>query len=222
MIKKILSSFATIPLLFFFLQLPEGIAGTIETILEKQFEKQPVAAIVLFFPVFCIASTLSSAMTFAALNRLVNGNRPSFNAVWGDVYPKLGKLVLASLLVGLVFVLGFCAMVVPAFYFMALYLFVPQLIMSEPNCKLSVYLFRSTRLAKTNLVTCISTVTATIAIGILTYLLSQTLGTWAGGFSEDNAARTMIVCGIDIFLSMFTGIFVDLWIAHLFLKLKTQ
>lgn len=210
------------PFLLFLLQIPQGAAGLFQNLLENRLEREPLLAVVLFFPIFCIASALSSALTFVSLERMARGEPTSVWSAWKTILPKLPILVLTSLLVGAVFVLGFCALVFPAFYFMALYLFVPQLIVTEPRNALSVYLYRSTRLAKSSLWLCMATVFFSILLGIAAYLAAQTLGTWIAGFSDHNTVRHVLFLSTDVSLTMVSGVCIDCWIACLFLRLKQK
>lgn len=208
--SKTFQTLKSAPLLFFGLQFLEGLSSVIAKLLETRFESNPVLAVVLFFPVFCIASTLSNALTFTKIRG------ETLSTIW----PYFGQLVLASLTLGLVFILGFAALILPAFYFMAIYLFVPQVILSEqPGMSLSLGLFRSTKIAKAAFKTCVLTAIGALGIAFLTFMISESLGRWAGGVTENPFLRHSISIGIDAFLSMSTGAIIDVWVCHLFLEL---
>lgn len=220
--RRIFTVLSVAPLHFVSLQFLEALSSILEHTLESHGKENPIFAGLLFFPVFCIASSLGNALTFASVRQIGLGKSPSFKQSWEEVSEVLGTLILASLVLGLVFVLGVMVFVLPAFYFMSLYLFVPQLILSEKGLKLSVYLFRSTKIAKTAFWECLFTVIGTMAIGIVTYLLAETLGTWAGGLSPDAFTRNLISLTVNIAFSIISAVVVDTWVSLLFVKLKEK
>lgn len=144
----------------------------------------------------------------------------TFADAWKSLIPHFGILILSSFVLGLVFVLGVMVFVIPAFYFMSLYLFVPHWIMTERGLSLSAYLYRSTKTAKRAFWKCVFTVVIAMVLGIGTYLLAQTLGPWAGGFVDNEVLRHLISLTINIALSVVSATLIDTWVALLYLDLK--
>lgn len=211
---------AIAPVHFISLQFLEALSSILEHTLETYFKSQPILAGLVFFPVFCIASCISNSLTYVSVRQVGEGTLPTFGESWKKVSEVLGMLILSSLVLGLVFVLGIMVFILPALFLMALYLFVPHLILTEKGLPLSVYLFRSTRISKKSYWQCFFTVVGAVLLGLATYLLAETLGTWAGGLSQNETTRIFISVLINVFFSVLSAMVVDTWIALLFLKLK--
>lgn len=212
--------FREAPTHFILLQTLNGLSGLVAKALESRFENSPLLAGALFFPIFCIASTLTCALTFISVNERENGRRVNLTECFELLKPRLKSLVGASLALGFLFVLGLAALILPALYFMAIYLFVPLLLVSNSQMTLSPALYRSSKMIKNHRGTAAFTVFVILLVGVLTFLVSYSLGRFAGGITSIEALRFWVSAGIDAFLTMLTGAMIDLWIAGFFMKVQ--
>lgn len=220
-IKDVFLPFFTFPLLFLGAQSIQGLLSLMESVLEPRFgNKSPLLLVALFFPPYVITTTLSSALTFYLVRDIRLGKKPSLQEAINGVKAKLGQLILCSFVLGFIYILGFCAFVIPVVYFMAIYLFVPYFILIEDKAPFSVYLFRSTQLAKKNLTLSISTVVGILVIGLLTFGLSRFLTDQMNRVILSEQAQLVISFLIDFALTLITGAWIDSWVAHYFLNLK--
>lgn len=157
---------------------------------------------------------ISTSLTFASVQQIESGGRPSFGVAWRHVQAHAGSLAMASLLVGSLAGLGIFAAILPGLYFMAIYLFVPYLILVEPKAPLSVYFRKSKRLAKENFGKC-------LAFAMLGFLLSVAdLVTADFGLSQ--SIGTSFGLGIRALIQMSTGLIMDLWVCSFFINLKRR
>ncbi len=203
------------------LQFSEGFAAVVEKFLEHRFDSSPILGALLFFPLFCMASTISNALTFLFLLHKQQSKPTQFKVLWKRVWDKKVPLILSSFVLGIVFLLGFAALVLPAFYFMALYLFVPQFVLTEEST-VSGYLYKSKRIASKRLWLCVASVSLAFTLGLISFLASESLGNWAGGFSQIPLISFMISLCVDVFFSMLSGAVIDVWIAVLFFHLEAK
>ena len=81
------------------------------------------------FPYLFLASALSSAATYALLTQADISALKAF----GSALSRWKLLFPAALLAGVVSLLGLAALILPGIYFLAVYLFVPYVIMEEAN-----------------------------------------------------------------------------------------
>lgn len=219
--KQTFSPFFTYPLLFLSVQSIQGLLSLLESALEPRFsEKNPILLVALFFPPYVITTTLSSALTFFIIRDLRLGKKPTFRNALEGVKPHLSQLIICSLVLGMIYILGFCAFVVPVVYFMAIYLFVPFVILTEPKAPFSAALYRSTQLAKTRLGLTILTVIGVLAIGLLTFALSRWVTDKLNQAISSEEIQLVLSFCIDFILTIATGSWIDSWVSHYYLNLK--
>ena len=149
--KKIFVTLLACPFTLGIIHIPEAILGTLQRLLETTLEGHPVIAFLVFFPFFTVMSSFTAALTLLVVLDLEQKKKPSLKRCLSEVGRRASALATSGLLVGLVCILGLCALVLPAIYFMALYLFVPLVIMTEHDQEIPVYLYRSTQIAKKSL-----------------------------------------------------------------------
>ncbi len=220
-LSQTLVPFFSYPLVFISVQSVQGVLSLLESILEPRYSQtNPALLIAFFFPPYVITTTLSSALTFFVVRDIRAGKKPSIPSAFEAVRPHLKSLVLCSLVLGLIYVLGFCAFVIPVVYFMAIYLFVPFVIVTEPKAPFSVYLFRSTQFAKKNLLLSILTVIGILVVGLLTFALSKWLTDNLNRHLSSENLQVGLSFIIDFLLTLVTGSWIDSWVSNYFLNLK--
>jgi len=194
------------------IQLPVGLVIAIQSFLEPYFESYPIVALVVLLPIFSYVSSLCTALTYLVLQ----SHRKNFRFLCSSLKTieirKIKKLAVCSLWVSIFFGLGLAALVLPGFYFLASYIFVPILVMTEPELKSSQYLYESKQLigkSKKTLFTTILIVAFSFFIEIPISQVVTLIAKFTGGGIF-----------IDSFLTMIYGAFFDCLIVFYFLSLR--
>lgn len=210
------------PIHFITLQLLAASTEILEWFLTPQLEKNGWMAIALLLLWFCIASVLSSALTFASVmqTEIKGAAAPLISVSISMVREKITILIPAAFLVGVVCVLGFTALLLPGIYFATLYLFVTPLIMIEPKTNLTVYLHRSSRFAKKNLIRNLTLVVALLVLALVGYLLGTTISSAMSEITTYNTIQIAIPMLIRVGLAACLGAFIDVAICYYFLALR--
>lgn len=210
------------PIHFITLQTLAASTEILEWFLTPQLEKNGWMAIALLLLWFCIASVLSSALTFASVMQTESKGAqfPLLSVSISRVREKITILIPAAFLVGVVCVLGFAAMLLPGIYFATLYLFVTPLIMIEPKTNLTVYLHRSSQLSKKNLMRNLTLVATMLVLALGGYLSGTTLSSAAVGITTNTILQVVIHILIRVLFSACLGAFIDVSICYYFLDLR--
>lgn len=213
------------PIALFLAQLPQGLLALLQTAIEHFMENRPIIGFAVIFPVFCITSAISSALTFSLLLQHTDGKKPNLLTAASIVKSKFNTLLLGSLAVGVFFVLGLCALILPALYFMAVYLFVPHLILLNDKRPISAFLFQSKKWvtsSRTTLIQTMALILFMIALGIGSYLAGQKLTEYIISLSSIGGGSGMIALCVDMASSMLGGAILDVFVGYSFLNLKEQ
>lgn len=141
--------------------------------------------------------------------------RPSLAASWEMLRGKLKTLVPVSMTTGLVLILGLMTVFVMLFHYMAIYLFVPQLLVTEPRLPWSVYLHRSRKLVKGSYGKAVTVVTAMLFLSLGGDALA---GTLAYVFSlGDSPAIELLLLAVKYGFSLASTALLAIWISYYFL-----
>jgi hypothetical protein len=215
-------TFRLAPWHFLLLQFPEAAADLLERLSPGRAEEHLALKIILLFPSFCIASTLASSLTFASVLDLSKNVPLSIGSSLRSVGEKWKTLIPTSVLLGIIILLGFLALILPGLYFMAAFLFVPQLIVTEPKLPWSVYFFKSKKLAKKAFLKTFFAVTIFFIANVAGYFIGE-LGEGAvASLTGNTGVQVGLSVCLGIVLSVFTGAFVNLWISYFFLTLTEK
>jgi hypothetical protein len=164
-------------------------------------------------------SDISLSATFFSFSVSKEGVPLSIMGVVAALKERLRRLIPASVIVGIVCSLGIIAMYVPGFILMALYLFVPLLIMNEADSPVSVYLNRSTRLAK---LAPIRTLVLVMIIMLLSFALDygiERLIERVHGPSSGSGLALVLVTS-KMLIAMVWGALTSLIVCSFFMELK--
>jgi len=211
------------PLHFLILQLPEASSDVLEKLFPSGEGQGPLFwRVAILFPYFCIASTAASALTFASVFRQAQKQPLTLRYNLKIAREKMGILVPVSLLLGLVTLLGFVALIIPGIYFMAIFLFVPPLIISEPPLPWSVYLSKSKKIAKTAIWQTLAIVTVFFLINFAVFAQSSFVESELNHWFGASMISSILALAATAVLSIIIGAFVNVWIAFYFLSLKEK
>jgi hypothetical protein len=204
------------PLSFLLIQIPVGGVEVLETLFSTQLESNILLVLLVILPASLIAQPLSSSLTFVALRSLQEKKPIRWPDCFRPVVGKLTPLVVATFLSETVSGMGMLTFF-PGVYFTAMYLFIPQLVISEPELPWSVYLLRSKKLAQRTWGKALLTTLVLILLGASSYL-----GVETGRRPPLWTAGVLWVLLIKVFVSMLAAALVDIWISHYFLLAKSQ
>lgn len=197
------------------IQIPLGILVLIQRVSEPYLEQSPVLAVLLLVPLFSVGSSLCSALTLGLIEEIPNKSTlPSLSAALNKVLNRFKRLLLSSLVVSLFFGLGLAAFMIPGIYFMALYLFVPLIVLTEPEQPILSYLYHSKILVKQSrkvLLTTLTIVSLSMVIELATTVLVEFISKIMGG-----------ALLIDLFLTMSFGALLDCFIVFYFHSLRAK
>ncbi|NQW44985.1 MAG: hypothetical protein HQ462_06225 [Deltaproteobacteria bacterium] len=160
------------------LQSPMGLLVLLQIFLSPKLENHAWIAIGILLPLFSIGSSLSTAATFVLIEQKPSQGLAFLPIVFKEVFKRLIPLVLSSLTVSIFFGLGFAALIIPGIYFLAIYFFVPFIVMIQPRQPVANYLFQSKQLITRNrktLLTMIGIVLFTFLIEIPMSFVSDSL-----------------------------------------------
>ena len=200
--------------LLFLLQIPVGILVATQSLLEPYLESSPILALIFLLPLFSFVSSVCTALTYLVIQSELSGNHPNFKNFRNLSSTQMKQLALCSLLVSVFFGLGLAALILPGFYFLACYLFVPILVISDPNRKVSEYLAESKQVVSQDKKTLITTMLFVI-IGFLVEIpISQ--------FVALIARFTGAAIFIDSVFTMLFGMFFDCIVVFYFLAISRK
>ncbi|MBI1859794.1 MAG: hypothetical protein HYR96_02615 [Deltaproteobacteria bacterium] len=208
-------------LLILFLQIPLAVSEFTQEFLGVNDAVQPSAvAIAIVLPVFFIMSFFSSALTFAAVQIAESKGSVLLAEIWESVSPKLGALLLASLVVGVISGIGLVALILPGLVLMTYFLFVPHTIIADPPVSLWAVVTRSKRLAFGHFVLSFLLVLLSFGLSTLLFLLGEQFGTYLGAWGSDEFSRRLLLLTLRCLFSIAGGGLVDVIISTYFLTLR--
>ncbi len=212
--KKTLSFAKQNPLLLFLIQIPVGLLGVLQSLLEPYLEWHPVVALIILLPLFSMGSSLSTALTFLVVQTRNSDTHSNFSHDWKRLTDRFTSLAGSSFIVALFFGLGLAALILPGFYFLAIYIFVPILAVSAPPQPISQYLYKSKKMitqSRKILFTTIGLVTLSFLAELPLSLIANFLSSFFGGALIIDAAATMML-----------GALLDCFIVFYFLNLQSK
>ena len=173
---------------------------------------------VTLFPYFIFTTALSSALTALIARDIDHGNQPTLGRALSQLGSRFGSFLKASLLCGVFIVVGL-PVLLPAIYFMAIYLFVPLIAVFDAPAPAFSILARSKNLAKTNLKVVLTFTLASLATGLLFFLIQ--------GEVEKLLLTKLdlpLISGAiaDSFFAMTLGVIVNLGAYALYVALLTR
>ncbi len=209
LLKATLDHFLKRPILFLLLQAPEMSGEIFAQILKMGGKEVSFTMILFFLPYFSIVSFFSTFLIFNA----ISSPGKKTGKLFSDLGARWKQLVPASLLTGVILVMGLFLMVVPFFYFMAIFLFVPHFIWIEPPQPISNYLALSKRFAKMHLKWCLLFVVLMFIFGFgVDALISE------GAEMLALEGMDQVLFALKTLISLTTGALMSIFIGQFFLN----
>lgn len=215
--KDSLRTYRSLPFLLTFIQLPEAAVEPLSNWLMPTGDPNLLLIGLVLFPFLCFASFLSSSLTFLVVSQTRAGRRPRLMALLAELATHAGTLIPVSLLTGLITVLGL-PLILPFLYFLAVYLFVPMLVLSEPRQPWSLYLSKSKALSKKRF---------WFSLGAILIMLLVQIGIGAGVpelerfFPGSVSVAEPALAILQGIATLMSSALMSLWISYYFLRLRT-
>jgi hypothetical protein len=208
------------PLHFLLLQIPQSLSDVTDNLFPSYFEHHRAVAFSIMLPLWVVTSALSSGLTFSSTRRWHREHRLSARDAWTTVAGKLWPLIAAYLLAGIVVALGFLSFILPGFYYMALYLFVPLVVVDEPRLPWSVYLLRSKKIAKRSMRRTLVLAMSLLFVGLALSVLDGVVKDGVEHMISNYALRAVVFLSATLCISLVTGAIINVGISEFFLNLK--
>ncbi len=213
LLGKTFHAFVSSPLFFLLVQIPEASAEVVYELLTPYSQNNLILTFALFFPYLCVVSFLSSAAVFLGVDALSRGRKPSFSEIFHKIWKKIGVLIPVSLLTGFIALLGLVALILPFLYFLAIYLFVPMLVVTESKQPWSVYLHQSKIQSKLTFKWSLAAVLVMLGVQVGQEILFRELARFGGG--GENA--TFALFGLKLLTQLVSSSMIGIWISYYFL-----
>ena len=196
-------------------QIPMGILVIVQRVLEPHLEKHPILISSFLLPIFSLGTSWGTALTFL----LMGGDsqapiKDQLLQAMANLFHKFKALFLTSLLTAIFFALGLYAYLLPGIVFIALYFFVPILVVSEPEQPVSRYFYQSKQLVTKSY----TLFFLTLSITLFTFFVEIPISYLVEFLSE----RLGYAIIFDVSISMFVTGFIDIFICYYFLSLKSK
>ena len=195
----------------FFAQTPEAALILINKFSEGILTESPKLVFLLLYPLYCLASALSSVLTFKVI--LLQSNGQFFKAPSQRMGPFFFPLLLTSMGLGLVMIPATLAFIIPGIYVLSRYLFLPFLVFSFPTQKFGWYFSESNSLFHRNKGICFFTAFFSFLISALSFF-GLSFFQEQGSLSAPSAILT------ELFLGILGSLFLNTWTATLFWEIS--
>lgn len=196
----------------FFLQFFDGISETAVFLLGEPTDGSARLYVAVVFPVIWLMNSLGTAATFSFFRQARNEGYSTAALALKNVSEKFWPLIQAEAIVGCAVLLGIF-LILPGIYFLAIYLFVPFLVIERPRQAIFSYLAESQVLARRALWPLIALSVFLLLVGLgLEEVQSQ--ATHLMGASTPWAAFP-----IRLFVSMVLNMGINVFICHCFVHL---
>ncbi len=131
------------PLLLLALQWPDLLSEMLISF-TRPYDYLPWVNMLVVFPLTWLLTVISTAATFAFFR---SQGQASFTSCFKQVALRIQPLMLTGLITGVAVALGLL-IILPAIYFVAIYLFVPCVVLARPQMNVFEALAHSTRLTR--------------------------------------------------------------------------
>lgn len=196
-------------------QIPLAILVLLQRFLDPFLENHPIVAVVILLPLFSIGSSLGTAFNYILINLPDRRNLRTFlKAIYSIGPTTITTLVLTSLMVAMFFGLGLAAFILPGLYFMALYFFVPILVVSSSKQTVAQYLYASKQIVTHSR----KNFYVTLVIALAIFLMELPISFLVNQLSEQFGYAPLF----DVSFSICLGGLVDVFICFYFLALKEE
>lgn len=214
-IKQSFGFYQKNPIAILTAQIPMGILVIVQRVLEPHLEKHPILISSFLLPIFSLGTSWGTAFTFL----LMCGDsqapiRDQLSRAVASLFQNFKALSLTSLLTAIFFALGLYAYLLPGIVFIALYFFVPILVVSEPEQPISRYFYQSKQFVTKSY----KLFFLTFSITLFTFLVEIPISYLVDFLSE----RLGYAIIFDVSISMFVTGFIDIFICYYFLSLKSK
>jgi hypothetical protein len=136
------------PFILLALHIPDALAEVLFDVLIKAptFEGN-YGLVATFFAFYWFISCFCLASSFVAVGNQLQGKPFSVLSTWHAVFDRVGSLFITSIATCVAVALGLLA-VLPGFYFLAVFVWTPLLVMERPPMKWTHYLLESKHVTK--------------------------------------------------------------------------
>jgi len=180
-------------------QTPEVFVTILQKKLEMSFSSMPVFSILIIYPLFCILTSVSSALSFLVIQKTVSKTKTE--AIFETLFSRFFLLSRASVLLGLISLLSTLAFVIPGIIVLAFYLFVPYLILTSQANSFWSFFSGSRELFRIHPILCLFSATTITALSLVSF--------WR--FMDAPLV-------FEIGFSLFVSLIVNIWISTLFIE----
>lgn len=204
------------PLLFLAVQIPQGILDASEYFVDKAWGERETLLMGLFALTAYVIGIVPSALTFL----LTWKKEKSFKNAWNYLNGRWALLLGSAVVSGVLFAVGVMAYVIPGILLMVFYLFVPNLILTEPKAPLSSYFYRSSAIAKKNFATVLFAVVGALVFFVLFQRLGIVIGTQIMDDMNSEPLGKILLITVIMTCSMVVNALVNIWLSYFYLELK--
>lgn len=190
-------------------QLPDGFLSLLQKLFETKLNEFPKLSFVFLYPGFCFSAALCSATTYSIIQ---SDSSKTFKYHWNRIYSAFPKLFLSSFLLGLVLAPATMALIIPGIYVLSLYLFVPFVVLDNPNQTLSKIFGSSKTFSRLCKKLCFLTASLSFFLGLVSYLGPSLLSQ----FMEASSLGPFF----EVSFGMFVSLLLNIWTASLFLEIN--
>jgi len=193
-------------------QIPEALLILLNKGFEVYLDQSPKLSFLILYPLYCLTSSLSSAMSLQVVTSL-----PSMSAVQSlqlkRILPRLPGLLWTSLIFGLVMIPATLALVVPGIIVLSRYLFLPFLVIDSPNKKLGWYFSQSQKISSKNRIFCLATAALSFVLSLLSLLGVSLIEGWLP-VSEASGLW------FELLFGLIASVFLNAWVANLYVEIS--
>jgi hypothetical protein len=137
------------PFVFLALHIPDAFAEILSDLLMKVPALEGNYGLVaVFFAFYWFSSCFCLASSFVAVGNQIQSKPFSVLSAWRAAFQRIGSLFFTSIATCVAVALGLLA-VLPGFYFLAVFVWTPLLVMDRPPMKWTHYLWESKQVTKT-------------------------------------------------------------------------
>lgn len=200
------------PFSFFFLQFFDGISESVLFFLGEPTDGSSILYIATVFPLTWFMTCFGTAATFNFFQQIQSGAEPRKSDAISAVFKKWKPLVLSEAIVAIAVLIGIF-LIVPAIYFLAVYLFVPCVVMSRQRLPVFGYLSESQAIARNSMGGLLALACVVLVLGLGLSEI-QSLVT-----SALHIEAVWALFLINIVLSMALNMTLNTFICHCFVQL---
>lgn len=177
--------------------------------LEKEDARDMLPKLIPFLVISSVSMFLISGAFGVYFDRARKGEKLFIKEVYEIVFGQLKSVIIAAVVCGIAFCLGILAYLLPGLGLMAVYIFVPYIVVLENPPGLTAALFRSWKL------------TAKIPFKVGVVVVIQMVLQFAFYLFSHNFPTTLFFFALEFLLVFISGTFLNLVVTHLYFKFRS-